>query len=92
MVFTEAADGFTRKDSAPSFSLFDWMGGAYVQLWINGRAQLDGGDDVASPCCVGNIFSDCFVWDNASVICPGPTLVGLDFHITEAKNNLQTSV
>lgn len=81
-----------HQRSAGSFSLFDWMGGAYVQLCINGRSQLKGGDDVVSHCCDGNIFSDCFIWDNAAFINTGLTLVGPDFHITEAKNSRQTSV
>lgn len=79
-VFTEVADGFTRKD---------WMGGAYAQLfvlvfpltrslvvlWIN-QSQLIHGCDVVSPCCDVSVSSDWFIWDNASFICARPTRCG----------------
>lgn len=44
------------------------------------------------PAVVGISFSEGFVWDNASFTYTGPTLVGPNFHIKEAKNSRQTSV
>lgn len=44
------------------------------------------------PAVMGISFSEGFVWDNASFTYTGPTLVGPNFHIKEAKNSRQTSV